>query len=120
MRETFNGAAATVLGLLALAIVAVGIGWAANENDLAQTRYFAPRQEAVRRSVFEQSKAYNQGQIQELQNMWFDYERTDPQHQAALAGLILHRAADFDEDRLPPDLRSFIESLRLKQAGAIP
>ncbi len=55
-----------LLGLLAL-------GWLVQGNDFFMYKFFAPRQEAVRRQVFETSRAFNQGMVQELQNMQFEY-----------------------------------------------
>ena len=101
--------AGCVIGALALSL---GFGWVSAGNDFFLYKFFAPRQEAVRRQVFEQTKSYNQGMIQELQNMQFEYVKADPAHQAALRSIILHRAADFDESRLPEDLRAFIKDLR--------
>jgi hypothetical protein len=105
-----------IAGVVVLVFVALfGLTWIVPGNDFLLYRYFAPKQEAVRRQVFEQTKSYNQGMIQELQNMQFQYEQADDSHKAALASIILHRAADFDEDRLPTDLRAFIASLRRPQ-----
>lgn len=73
---------------------------------------FGPKFEAARRRVFEQTKSYNQGMIQELENMQFQYEQADEAHRDALRAIILHRAADFDEDEFPTDLRAFIWKLR--------
>jgi len=101
----------TVTSLLLL----VGLGWFFAGNNLEMYQFFAPKQEAARRSVFEKSKAYNQGMIQELQNMQFEYIKAAPEHQDALAGIILHRAADFNQDELPSDLRAFISELKSKQ-----
>ena len=50
--------------------------------------------------------------IQELQNMQFEYIRADEEGQLALAEIILHRSADFPEDKLPYNLRTFIAKLR--------
>ena len=47
--------------------------------------------------------------------MQFEYVQADSGGKAALAGIILHRAADFDETKLPPDLRDFVDGLRRKQ-----
>jgi len=94
-----------VVGLLALS-------WLVTGNDFFLYKYFAPRQEAVRRQVFEQSKAYNQGMIQELQNMQFEYIKASPEHKSALASIILHRAADYDVNQMPADLRQFIHELK--------
>ena len=107
--------AGCILGFLVLTL---GFGWLSAGNDFAMFKYFAPRQEAVRRQVFEQTKSYNQGMIQELQNMQFEYVQADKGHQDALRSIILHRAADFDESRLPADLRDFIKDLRAQQTHA--
>lgn len=90
----------------------LGLAWGITGNDFLLYRAFAPKYEQVRRDTFEQSKAYNQGMVQELQNMQFQYEQADDAHKAALRSLILHRAADYDEKQLPPALRSFISDLR--------
>jgi len=92
--------------------LALGSYWLAGANNLAFTKYFSPRLESVRREVFEQSKAYNQGMIQELQNMQFAYFRSDKEQRRALGAIILHRVADFDENKLPYDLKTFIQHLR--------
>jgi hypothetical protein len=90
MKAVFAG----IAGFLVFFVFILGIGWVAQGNDFLLFKYFAPKQEAVRRQVFEQSKAYNQGMIQELENMQFQYEQADGAHKQALARIILHRSAD--------------------------
>jgi len=106
------------LGSIAVLAVMFGVAWVVKGNDFFMMKVFAPREEAVRRDTFEQSKAYTQGQVQELQNMQFDYAKATPEQQTALASIILHRAADFDETKLSSDLRAFVGSLR-SQAQAV-
>lgn len=98
-------------GVLAL-VGLFALTWLAMGNNFFLYKFFAPKQEAVRRQVFEQSKAYNQGMIQELQNMQFEYIKADTAHKAALASVILHRAADYDENQMTADLRQFIHDLK--------
>src|SRR5258708_11822698 len=105
-------------GLVLLGLVGVGAAWLIQGEDFILYRTFAPKYEQVRRETFEQSKAYNQGMVQELQNMEFEYAKASPEQKGALASLILHRAADYDSSRLPPDLRSFVERLRAERLGA--
>lgn len=112
MREFFGAVGVVLCGIVVLA----GIGWAVQGNDFFMYRAFAPRYEQVRRETFEQSKAYNQGMIQELQNMQFQYEQADDAHKAALASIILHRAADYDDGRLPPDLYQFVQRLKRERS----
>lgn len=108
----------TVLSTILVGVVAIGavlgLTWIVQGNDFFLYKAFAPKYEAVRRETFEESKAYNQGMIQELQNMRFQYVRADADGKAALADVILHRAADYDlnDPRVPSDLRSFVEELR--------
>ena len=92
------------------AIAGFALGWVLTGNNLAMTAFFAPKYEQVRRETFEQSKAYRQGMVQELQNMQFEYEQSDADHKTALAAIILRRAADFQD--LPADLREFVRQLK--------
>jgi hypothetical protein len=104
------------LGLGIAAVLAIlALTWVFQGNSFFLYKYFAPKQEQVRREVFEQSKAYNQGMVQELQNMQFEYVKAAPEQKAALASIILHRAADYDDNQLPSDLRIFINELRNKR-----
>ncbi len=103
------GSAVVIGGLI---LSSVMLGWCGQANDLAMHKVFDPKYEQVRRETFEQSKAYNQGMIQELRAMQYDYVQADEAHKAALKSIILHRFADYDENSLPPDLRDFIRSLR--------
>ncbi len=101
------------------AILAVfALVWIGQGNDFFLYKVFAPAYEQVRRETFEQTKSYNQGMIQELQNMQFEYAKAAPEQKDALASIILHRAADYDMDKLPPDLRQFVQQLRRERVEA--
>ena len=104
-----------VLAIVMVLIIGVSISWCAQGNDFFLYKFFAPRQEAVRRQVFEETKSYNQGMQQEILAMQMEYVQAKPEQQAALASIILHRTADYDLDRLQPDTKEFIISLRKKQ-----
>lgn len=100
---------ACVLGLIGV----LGLTWLIQGNEFFLNKVFAPANERVRRETFEQSKAYRDGMIQELQNMQFEYEKADEKHKDALASIILHRAAAFPEDgEMPADLKRFLSKLR--------
>ncbi len=105
---------AAVIGVLVLMLL---FTWLVQGNDWFMYKVFAPKYEQVRRETFEQSKAYNTGMIQELQNMQFKYEsEKDPKAKAALASIILHRSADYPMEKMPTDLQSFIEKLKNERA----
>lgn len=103
-----------VLSIIGVILAIIALGWLAQGNDFFLYKVFAPKYEQVRRETFEQTKSYNQGMIQELQNMQFEYLRADTNQQDAMASIILHRAADYPADKLPPDLYAFIQQLKNK------
>lgn len=90
----------------------LGVGFLVQGGDFFLYRFFAPREEAVRREVFEQSKSYNDGMLQELRSMQMDYVQADAEHRDALAAIVLHRTAGYDVTSLPADLQDFIRSLQ--------
>lgn len=108
-----------IFACVVLVIVSLfGGAWLVQGNDFFMYKVFAPKYEAVRRETFEQSKAYNQSMVQEIQNMQFEYVKADDGHKAALAAIILHRVADYDESKLPANLRSFVSGLRHERVSS--
>lgn len=98
---------ATLGGLFAI----LALTWIFQGNDFFLMKVFAPREEAVRRQVFEESKAYNEGMAQELRAAQRDYQRaTTPEQKAGIASYVAHMAAGYDSSKLPPDLRGFVDS----------
>jgi hypothetical protein len=93
--------------------VVLGLSWLFSVNDLAMFGFFAPKYEAVRRNTFEQSRAFNEGMQQELQQMRLDYIGGNDNQKAALKSTILHRVANYNLNMLSDSsLASFIEQLR--------
>ncbi|MDO8496725.1 MAG: hypothetical protein Q7S43_04740 [bacterium] len=112
--SVFKAIAAGISTIVAI----LALSWMVMGNDFFLYQYFAPKREAVRRQVFEQTKSYNEGMVQELQNMQFDYVKADESHKVALADIILHRAAnyDLDDSRVPTSLRDFVQNLRRERS----
>lgn len=70
------------------------LGWLVLGNQFFMFKFFAPKVEQVRRETFEQSKAYRQGLIQELNNLHVDYIKATPDQKLGLMTIILHKAAN--------------------------
>ena len=107
-----------VWSIVALLAIVFGIAWAVQGNNFFLYKFFAPREEAVRRETFEQSKAYVQGTIQELYKQQVEYAKATPEQKVALSSVIRHQAAGFDEKLLPDDLKQFIDQLKREALGA--
>jgi hypothetical protein len=104
--------------VLLILVLMFGLTWVVEGNDFFLYKYFGPRREQVRRQVFEQTRSFNQGMIQELENMQRDYIKTpDKDAKAALASIILHRASGYnlDDPDVPESLRTFIAKLKESQ-----
>ena len=112
-REITKWILGTFGALIMLALVAFMI----QGTDFFLYKTFAPRQEAVRREVFEQSKAYRDGLLQEIRSAQIDYAKAESsQQKLAIGSLVLHDAAGF-RDELPPDLEAFVLTVRAEQIG---
>lgn len=104
------------MGVIGLCLF-LGLIWIIQGNNFFMYKVFGIKYENTRREIFEQSKAYNQGMIQELQNMQFEYIKANKDQKQALASIILHRSADYDVNKLPSDLREFITKLKTEERG---
>jgi len=102
----------SALTTLAIAALSLGTVFGLEYFNLISTKYFAPRYEAVRRETFEQSKAYNQGTIQEIENFYLEYTKASDEHKKAIASIVLHRLADYDKTKLSPELQDFVAKLK--------
>jgi len=105
----FQVVLSVIAGLLAIA----ALGFYFNALDLALLATFAPRTEAVRQNTFEQSRAYNDGMIRDLENIQMDYvAATTDQQRAVLRATALHRFSVYPASKLPPDLQAFYQQLK--------
>ena len=65
-------------GIIGAILFICAVGWLVEGNNFLLFKFFAPREEAVRRQTFEESKAYNDGMAQELSAMELDYVKAAP------------------------------------------
>ncbi len=98
--------------LILLIGILLGATWIGTGNDFFLYKYFGPKQEAVRREIFENSKAYNQGMIQQLERQRIEYAKGDDSVKEAITSMILHDFADYDDSKLPSDLYQFMQKIK--------
>lgn len=112
MTKTILVSISIFFGIIILFLTLV---WLGKAHQIAWLSFWSPKEEQVRREVFEQTKSYKQGMIQDLHNMQFEYIQAKPEHKMALRSIILHRVADFPVSDLPSDLQTFMYSLKAEQ-----
>jgi hypothetical protein len=109
MKETSIGCLFVTLFI----ILTGALGWAIQGNDFFMFKFFAPKYANVQREVFENTKSYRQGMVQQLQQLQLEYARTtDANAKATIRSVVLHRYADFPEDACDSDLRAFLRQMR--------
>lgn len=103
------------------AVIAVGtlfsilaLSWIFTGNDFFLYKYFAPKQEAVRRQVYEQTKSYRQGSVQRLNTLCSQLKDSDDDHKAMLRDVISQEFAEWSDDDIPVYLRSCLRGSRLQ------
>lgn len=102
------------LVIIAIVVFGLAIGWFAAGNDFFMYKYFAPKQEEVRRDVYEHTKSYHQGNIQRLANLCSQV--TDPNtpddHKGMINDTIQHEFAEWDLNDVPGYLQSCLLTAR--------
>ena len=103
-----------IAGIIILALLLmIGLSFAMGWTDVLYTKTVGKAQENARREVFEQTQSYVEGKRQELTKYRLEYmEAKDEQEKHALKVTILQSFANFDVTKLPPDLQTFLESLK--------
>jgi len=103
----------TVMWYAIVAIISIALlAFLANSLGFVSFAFFAPKVEQVRYNTFKQSQAYNDGMLNDLQDLKREYLKATPDQQVALRELTLHRFASYDVNRLPADLQSFYFNLQ--------
>ena len=94
--------------------IAIGIAAIFGLSFLGYKSYefFAPKYRAVDNQVFKQSEQYNDGMIRDLENLQIEYINADADKKQALRAIVLHRFSVYSEDKMPPNLRNFYNSLK--------
>jgi hypothetical protein len=101
----FKEISAIVVGWVALIILAMF-------GSFFAYQYFAPKYRQVDNEVFKQSEQYNDGMIRDLENLQIEYISADAEKKQALRAIVLHRFSVYPEDKMPPNLRNFYNSLK--------
>ena len=96
-------------GLLLVLFLFVGLDY----TGLLWESFMGPKRENVRREIFEQTKSYNQGMIMQLLDYRKQYNLAkDPADKAAIANTVSHMFADYNDNSLDFELRSFIKECK--------
>ncbi len=91
------------------------LGWIVQGNEFFMYKFFAPRQEAVRREVYENTKSYKQGSVQRLNTLCSQVDKADDGHKPMLNAVIVQEFAEWNTNDVPDYLRGCLTTARAKK-----
>lgn len=104
-----------ILGLIATIAVVVGVIFGVSYGGYLLYDFFTPRYEQVRYNTFKESQSYNDGMLRELRRLQVEYHKAEVANDEAgkllLRSQIRDESASFDTNRLPTDLRTFVQQV---------
>lgn len=110
--KTFGIVMLAVVGIVLL----IALAFVMELGGLKWKEYFAPKHEAIRRKVFKETMSFNEAKVQELVKLRFEYiKEKDTATKEALAFTIRHKFADYDENKLPQELRDFLHQIKYQK-----
>lgn len=95
-------------GLLLILGLSLGFGW----FDVFYTKTVGKAKQDAQREVFENTQSYVEGKRQEAIKIRLEYMRADSADQEAIRMVIIQSFANFDEEKLPDELRNFIHDMK--------
>lgn len=111
-REFYWTAPRAFLAVLVLIVMFAVIGFLSQGTNFFMYKFFAPRQEAVRRQVYEQTKSYRQGSTQRLNTLCTQASDADDSHKGMLNAVIAQEFAEWSSDDVPDYLRGCLSRAR--------
>lgn len=99
-------------GFVVVVALIVGVAFGVPALRLQVMRMYGTELESVKTDIYRENKSYVEGTIRDLRELEVDYAKADDSQREALASLILHRANELDWDRLPSDVRDFLDELK--------
>jgi hypothetical protein len=82
-----------------------------NYFDLFNYKFFAPKHENARREVFQNTRSYNEAKVQDLTKYMLEYKLASVEDKEVLKNTILLMFSDYPKERLPVELKQFIDGL---------
>lgn len=105
-----------IIGLfsaISIFVMLIALAFGANVLDLKFMEFFGVRRENVRREIFEETKSYTHGKIQDLAKYYDEHRKAGPEDRAAIESVVKMHFANFDVEKIQNyQLKQFLVSVR--------
>lgn len=75
-------------------------------------KFIEPKKEGVRREIFLNTRSYLEGKKQDLIKLRLEYLKAGEEEKEYLKNTIIHMFAEYDEEKLPGELKSFLKKIK--------
>ncbi len=97
-------------------LVLIGLSYVFGYNDVLWTKTVGKAKQNAETEVFYQTDAYIGGKIQEATKYRLEYlKATDDTSRKAIQSVVVHTMAEVDMNKLPYDLRTFVQAMKDNQ-----
>jgi hypothetical protein len=103
-----------IAGCLVFLMLCLALDWVFAGQNFFLYRFFAPREEAVRRQVYEQTKSFQDGSKRRLGDLCNQAATADEGHKPMINDMIVHEFSSWNLDEIPDYLRSCVATARNK------
>jgi len=94
-------------------VILIGLTFAFEALDIVKFGLFEPKRENIKREVFENTKSYVHGVIQDLGKYYDEYRKADTGEKQAISEVIKMRFTEFEADKIPNQkLKEFLVEVR--------
>lgn len=108
--STFNKAVG--LGIVAIVVLLI-IAFGLTHLSLQWQRYFSPMFQNVEREVFEETRSYSHGKVQDLAKYFEEYNLAGDDGKEAVTTVVKVRFAEFNVDKIHSyKLKQFLINIR--------
>jgi len=104
----------SIFGILVIVFVAVIVAVGLRYGNLKFEQFFAPKEQSIQREVFENTKSYVHGAIQDIAKYYDEYNKAkDDQEKEVIKNVIKQRFAEFDANNIKSfQLRQWFINIR--------
>lgn len=81
-------------------VVLIAVAFILNLLGLEWTKFFKPKRQNIERKVFEETKSYVHGVIQDLGKYYSEYQEADDDGKMVIKNVIKVRFAEFDANHI--------------------
>jgi hypothetical protein len=99
-----------IIGSIGLLIM---LGFVLELAGLQWMEYIGIRKANIERNIYEESKSYNEGMVQNLIKYKYEYDKASEDEKIIIVNSIRHMYADYDEEKIKSkELKMFLKKIK--------